>query len=86
MRILQFCCLTPQEIRYIFIDGSGLNEYKSVNVLENPIIREQVRIFSKWPTYPQLYIEGQLIGGSDILHEMHKDQSLQKLLEEKGII
>ncbi len=70
----------------MFIDDSGLNEYKSVNVLENPIIREQVRIFSKWPTYPQLYIEGQLIGGSDILHEMHKDQSLQKLLEEKGII
>ena len=70
----------------MFINDSGLNEYKSVNVLENPIIREQVRIFSKWPTYPQLYIEGQLIGGSDILHEMHKDQSLQKLLEEKGII
>lgn len=58
----------------------GLNEYKSVNVLENPIIREQVRLYSKWPTYPQLYIDGQLIGGSDILHEMHKDQSLQKLL------
>lgn len=57
-----------------------------MNVLENPIIREQVRIFSKWPTYPQLYIDSQLIGGSDILHEMHKDQSLQKLLEEKGII
>lgn len=58
----------------------GLNEYKSINVLENPIIREQVRLYSKWPTYPQLYIDGQLIGGSDILHEMHKDQSLQKLL------
>lgn len=64
----------------------GLNEYKSINVLENPIIREQVRIFSKWPTYPQLYIDGQLIGGSDILHEMHKDQSLQKLLEEKELL
>lgn len=64
----------------------GLNEYKSINVLENPIIREQVRIFSKWPTYPQLYIDGQLIGGSDILHEMHKDQSLQKLLDEKELL
>lgn len=36
----------------------GLNEYKSVNVLENPIIREQVKLYSKWPTYPQLYIAG----------------------------
>ena len=43
-------------------------------------------MYSKWPTYPQLYINGELIGGSDILHEMHKDQSLQKLLEENELI
>lgn len=55
-------------------------------MLENQIIRDQVKIFSKWPTYPQLYIAGDLIGGSDILHEMHKDESLQKLLEEKNLI
>lgn len=53
----------------------GLIEYKSVNVLENSIIREQVKIFSKWPTYPQLYIKGELVGGSDIIQEMHKDGS-----------
>ena len=66
--------------------NAGLNEYKSINILENPIIREQVKIYSKWPTFPQLYIDGELIGGSDILHEMHKDESLQKLLEEKKLI
>ena len=64
----------------------GLTDYKSVNILDNNIIREQVKTYSKWPTYPQLFINGELIGGSDILHEMHKDQSLQKLLQEKGLI
>lgn len=64
----------------------GLTNYKAIDILDNNIIREQVKIYSKWPTYPQLYIKGELIGGSDILHEMHKDQSLQKLLEEKGLI
>jgi monothiol glutaredoxin len=57
-----------------------------VNILENNIFREQVKLYSKWPTYPQLFISGELVGGCDILHEMHKDQSLQKLLEEKGLI
>ena len=64
----------------------GLIEYKAINVLDDSIVREQVKIYSKWPTYPQLYIDGELIGGSDILKEMHKDQSLQKLLADKGLI
>lgn len=64
----------------------GLTDFKSVNILENNILREQVKIYSKWPTYPQLFIAGDLVGGSDILHEMHKDQSLQKLLQDKGLI
>jgi monothiol glutaredoxin len=45
-----------------------------------------VKLYANWPTYPQLFIDGDLIGGSDILHEMHKDQSLQKLLNDKGLI
>lgn len=54
--------------------------------MENNILRDQVKVYSKWPTYPQLFINAELIGGCDILHEMHKDQSLQKLLQEKGLI
>lgn len=54
--------------------------------MESNILRDQVKVYSKWPTYPQLFLVGELIGGSDILHEMHKDQSLQKLLQEKGLI
>lgn len=64
----------------------GITEYKAIDILDNNIIREQVKLYSNWPTYPQLYINGELIGGSDILHEMHKDQSLQKILEENGLI
>jgi glutaredoxin-related protein len=55
-------------------------------VLDNPTVREEVKIYSNWPTYPQLYIDGELIGGSNILQEMHKDQSLQTLLSSKGLI
>lgn len=64
----------------------GLTEYKAINVLDNPVVREEVKLYSNWPTYPQLYIDGELIGGSNILQEMHKDQSLQTLLNSKGLI
>ena len=64
----------------------GLTDYKSLDVKENNIFRDQVKVYSKWPTYPQLFVDGELVGGSDILHEMHKDQSLQKLLQEKALI
>lgn len=42
-------------------------------------MREEVKKYSNWPTFPQLYVEGNLIGGSDILTEMHKDGSLKEL-------
>jgi glutaredoxin-related protein len=85
VRILQLRSRTPQEIRY-FSAKSGLTEYKSINILDNAIIREEVKLYKNWPTYPQLYIDGELIGGSNILHEMHKDQSLEKLLSDKNLI
>lgn len=68
------------------MDNIGIFEYKAINILENPIIREQVKIFSKWPTYPQLFIKGELIGGSDIVTEMHKDNSLKELLVQHKLI
>ena len=36
----------------------GLTEYKAINILDNPIVREEVKLYSNWPTYPQLYIDG----------------------------
>jgi monothiol glutaredoxin len=59
--------------------------FASVNVLENQEIREGIKEFSNWPTIPQLYIKGELVGGCDIVTEMYQTGELQTLLTEKGI-
>ncbi|MBP9674825.1 MAG: Grx4 family monothiol glutaredoxin [Bacteriovoracaceae bacterium] len=53
--------------------------YKTFNVLSDDAIREGVKAYSKWPTYPQIYIKGQLIGGNDIVTEMIENGELQKM-------
>lgn len=62
------------------LEQCGVSDYFSVNVLENPDVRQGVKDFSSWPTIPQLYIRGQFIGGSDIVSEMFDSGELQKLL------
>lgn len=59
----------------------GVNEFDSVNVLENPEIRQGIKEYANWPTVPQLYINGEFVGGSDILTEMYKSGELQKVLQ-----
>jgi monothiol glutaredoxin len=54
--------------------------------LTNPEIREGIKEFSDWPTIPQLYVDGEFIGGCDIVKEMFQAQELQELLKEKKII
>lgn len=54
--------------------------FATVNVLENPDIRQGIKDYSNWPTIPQLYVNGQFIGGSDIMAEMHESGELQELL------
>jgi len=58
----------------------GVNEFFSVNVLEDPEIRQGIKEYANWPTIPQLYVNGEFVGGSDILTEMYKSGELQKLL------
>ena len=53
----------------------------AVNVLEDPKIREGIKVFSQWPTIPQLYIAGEFIGGCDIVTSMHGQNQLQALLD-----
>ena len=53
----------------------------SVDVLDDPAIRDGIKIFSDWPTIPQLYIRGEFVGGCDIMREMYQSGELQKLLE-----
>ena len=59
--------------------------FKGVNVLEDQNIREGVKVFSDWPTIPQLYIKKEFIGGCDIIKEMFENGELKKTLENKGI-
>ena len=53
-----------------------------VNIFEDQEIREGLKVYSNWPTFPQLYVKGELIGGSDIVVEMYKSGELKKLLDE----
>jgi monothiol glutaredoxin len=59
-------------------------EYETLNVLDDPEIREGVKAYSNWPTIPQLYVDGQFIGGSDIAMEMFQSGELQKLIDAKA--
>jgi monothiol glutaredoxin len=61
--------------------GCGVNDFFSVNVLEEPEIRQGIKEFANWPTIPQLYVNGEFVGGSDILTEMHKSGELKKMLQ-----
>ena len=59
--------------------------FKSVDVLANQNVREGIKIYSDWPTIPQLYVKNEFVGGCDIIKEMYENGELAKLLETKGI-
>jgi monothiol glutaredoxin len=59
---------------------SGVPDFFSVNVLENPEIRQGIKEFANWPTIPQLYVNGEFVGGSDIMREMYESGELATLL------
>lgn len=60
--------------------------FKGVNVLLSPEVREGIKIFSDWPTIPQLYIKGEFIGGCDIVKEMYESGEFQVLLKERNLL
>ena len=64
------------------LQACGVNDFLAVNVLADPDIFENLKHYANWPTFPQLYIKGELIGGSDIMIEMYQKGEMQKLLEE----
>ena len=59
--------------------------FKGINVLENQALREGVKVFSDWPTIPQLYVKKEFIGGCDIVKEMYESGELKKVFDDKGI-
>ena len=66
------------------LDYLGLN-YKDINVLEDMGLREGIKVYTNWPTIPQLYVKGEFIGGCDIVREMFQAGELQQLFTEKGV-
>ena len=63
------------------LQACNLPLFFSVNVLEDQEIRDGIKIYSEWPTIPQLYIRGEFIGGCDIMREMYQSGELKQLLE-----
>ena len=59
--------------------------YKGINVLEEQKIREGIKVFSDWPTIPQLYVKKEFVGGCDIVKEMFENGELKKTFDDKGI-
>tara|TARA_B100000963_G_C22525154_1_gene624938 strand:+ start:499 stop:816 length:318 start_codon:yes stop_codon:yes gene_type:complete len=60
--------------------------FKGINVLEDPNLRQGIKDYSDWPTIPQLYIQKEFIGGCDIVKELFENGELKKLLHEKKLI
>ena len=66
------------------LDHLGVG-YETVDVLQDPEIRQGIKAYSDWPTIPQLYVKGEFLGGSDIMMEMFEAGELQQLLDEKQV-
>ena len=62
------------------LQACGVDKFFSVNVLDNPAIRQGIKDYANWPTIPQLYVKGEFVGGSDIMREMYESGELQQLL------
>ena len=60
-------------------------KYETVDVLQDPEIRNGIKAYSDWPTIPQLYVRGEFVGGSDIMMEMFESGELQQLVGEKTV-
>jgi len=63
------------------LKACGVSDPFTVNVLEEPEIRQGIKQYANWPTIPQLYVKGEFVGGSDIMREMYQSGELQKLLQ-----
>jgi monothiol glutaredoxin len=66
------------------LDHLGVG-FETVDVLQDPEVRQGIKAYSDWPTIPQLYVKGEFVGGSDIMMEMYEAGELQALLEEKQV-
>ena len=61
-------------------------DFHAVNIFEDPELRDALKSYSNWPTYPQLYVKGELLGGCDIALQMYRNGELKQVLSEAGAI
>ena len=76
------CGFSGQVVQILDHIGVG---YKGLNVLESAELRNGIKVYSNWPTIPQLYVKGEFVGGCDIIREMFQAGELQQLFADKGI-
>ena len=74
------CGFSGRALQILKACGVDTKNIATVNVLEDPEIRQSIKEYSQWPTIPQLYVKGEFIGGSDIMMEMYESGELQQLL------
>src|ERR1700753_1230319 len=75
------CGFSAQTVEALNAVGA---QFKHVNIFEEPGLREALKRYSNWPTYPQLYVNGELVGGCDTALQMYRSGELKKLLSEGG--
>lgn len=72
------CGFSSQVVSALRASGAG---FHSVNIFEDPELRDALKKFSNWPTYPQLYVNGELVGGCDIVIDMYRKGELKSLVD-----
>ncbi len=77
------CGFSLQAVR--ILNALGV-DFSAVNVLEYPAIREGIKVYSDWPTLPQLYVAGEFVGGCDIMTTMYQDGQLEQLFKDKKLL
>ena len=73
------CCFSARAVQ--ILPTAGCNDFVTVNVLENDEVRQGIKEYSNWPTIPQLYVNGEFLGGSDIMMEMFEAGELEEALK-----
>jgi len=80
------CGFSRAAIQILDLQGVPPEKLKTFDVLEDQSLRSDIKEFSEWPTVPQIYVNGEFVGGCDILLSMHQSGELEKLLEEKNVV
>ncbi|CAE6460572.1 unnamed protein product [Rhizoctonia solani] len=80
------CGFSRAVIQILNLHEVPKDKMQTYNVLEDPELRTAIKEYSEWPTIPQLYVNGQFVGGCDIVMNMHQDGQLEELLEKNEVI